>query len=48
MPIDTTHPEYDAALAQWQRARAVLAGEDAVKNQGVALLAKVGGHDDQD
>ena len=48
MPVDTTHPEYDAALAQWQRARAVLAGEDAVKNQRTALLAKVGGHDEQE
>jgi hypothetical protein len=48
VPIDTTHPEYDAALAQWLRARAVLAGEDAVKNQRTALLEKIGGHDEQD
>ena len=31
MPVQSTHPEYDASLAAWQRARGVIAGEDAVK-----------------
>src|SRR5215211_229257 len=45
MPIDTQHPEYRAVLPQWLRARAILAGEDAVKLQGPALLPQLGGHD---
>lgn len=31
MAVNTTHPEYDANLPAWLRARDVLAGEDAVK-----------------
>jgi hypothetical protein len=45
MPIDTQHPEYRALLHQWSRARAILAGEDAVKLQGTSLLPQLGGHD---
>ncbi|HYF36193.1 MAG TPA: DUF4055 domain-containing protein, partial [Prosthecobacter sp.] len=30
-PVDSTHAQYDAALPKWQRARDVLAGEDALK-----------------
>ena len=32
MPVNSTHPEYDANAAVWSRARDVLAGEDAVKS----------------
>jgi hypothetical protein len=31
MPVNSTHPEYDASAADWLRARDVLAGEDAVR-----------------
>ena len=31
MSVNSTHPDYDASLAVWLRARDVLAGEDAVK-----------------
>ncbi len=34
MPVNAMHPEYDASLPAWQRARDVLAGEDAVKAAG--------------
>ena len=29
VPVNSTHPEYDAALPAWLRSRDVLAGEDA-------------------
>src|SRR5690349_12649601 len=45
MPIDTQHPEYRAVLPQWLRARAILAGEDAVKLQSTSLLPRLGAHD---
>ena len=38
MPVYSTHPEYDASLAAWVRARDVLAGEDAVKAAGKKYL----------
>jgi hypothetical protein len=31
MPVNSTHPDYDANAAAWQRARDVFAGEDAIK-----------------
>jgi len=31
VPVNSTHPDYDAHLPAWLRARDVLAGEDAVK-----------------
>jgi hypothetical protein len=45
MAVDTTHPEYDRALAKWARARAVLGGEDAVKAAGERLLPRIASHD---
>src|SRR3954468_15638818 len=41
MPVNTTHPEYDAAAEAWSRARDVLAGEDAVKAAGIRYLPKL-------
>src|SRR5437660_11949452 len=41
MPVNATHPEYDASLPAWQRARDVLAGEDAVKAAGEKYLARL-------
>ena len=40
MTVDRTHPEYDANLPLWLRARDVLAGEDVVK--GVVAVGRVG------
>jgi hypothetical protein len=37
MAVGATHPDYDAALATWARARDVLAGEDAVKPAGESI-----------
>ena len=31
VPVNSTHPDYDANAAAWLRARDVFAGEDAVK-----------------
>jgi hypothetical protein len=39
MPVDSTHPDYDANVTAWLRARDVFAGEDAVKIVGGALPA---------
>jgi len=41
MPVDSTHPEYDANEIAWLRARDVLAGEDAVKAAGVRYLPRL-------
>jgi hypothetical protein len=38
MNVNVTHPEYDASMPAWLRARDVIAGEDAVK-AGVTGLA---------
>jgi hypothetical protein len=46
MPVNTTHPEYDAKLPKWQRARAVLAGEDAVKDARESFLPRIQCHTD--
>lgn len=40
--VDTTHPEYDRALAWWQRARDVDQGSDQVKAKGTLYLPKLG------
>src|SRR3954471_23197395 len=41
MPVNSTHPDYDAALPDWIRARDVLAGEDAVKAAGERYLPRL-------
>jgi hypothetical protein len=41
MAVGATHPDYDAALATWSRARDVLAGEDAVKGAGTRYLPRL-------
>ena len=41
MAVNATHPEYDASLPVWSRARAVLAGEDAVKAAGEKYLPRL-------
>ena len=41
MPVNSTHPDYDANAADWSRARDVLAGEDAVKAGGEKYLPRL-------
>jgi hypothetical protein len=48
MSVNTTHPEYDAALPSWLRARDVLAGEDAVKAGGEKYLPRLDDQTDQE
>src|SRR5258705_12388647 len=44
MPVNSTHPDYDSTFLKWQRARAVLAGEDAVKDARETFLPRVQSH----
>jgi hypothetical protein len=48
MPVNSTHPEYDANAAAWSRARDVLAGEDAVKTAGEKYLPRLDSQSDDD
>lgn len=41
MPVNCTHPEYDANVTAWLRARHVFAGEDAVKAAGDLYLPRL-------
>jgi hypothetical protein len=41
VPANSTHPDYDANLATWLRARDVIAGEDAVKRGGTKYLPRL-------
>ena len=41
MGVNSAHPDYVAAGAEWSRARDVLAGEDAVKAAGDKYLPKL-------
>ena len=48
MPVNTTHPDYDAMLPAWLRARDVLAGEDAVKAAGTKYLPRLDSQSDEE
>jgi hypothetical protein len=48
MPVNSTHPEYDASAAEWLRARDVLAGEDAVKAAGERYLPRLDSQTDDE
>ena len=41
MPANSTHPDYDASLPGWLRARDVIAGEDAVKKGDIKYLPRL-------
>ena len=41
MPANSTHPDYDANLPAWLRARDVIAGEDAVKAGNIKYLPRL-------
>lgn len=45
MPINSTHPLYDAMLPKWQRCRDAYEGQDAIKARGKTYLPKPGGMD---
>ena len=46
MPANSTHPDYDANIVAWQRARDVFAGEDAVKSAAEKYLPRLDCQDD--
>jgi hypothetical protein len=46
--VNSTHPDYDASVVAWQRARDVFAGEDAIKAAGEKYLARLDRQDDTD
>ena len=48
MPANTTHPDYDASLSAWLRARDVIAGDDAVKAAGELYLPRLDSQDDDE
>ena len=48
MPVQSTHPDYDANLVAWQRARDVIAGEDAVKTAGIKYLPRLDSQTDDE
>src|SRR5512135_967208 len=48
MPVNSTHPDYDASLPAWSRARDVLAGEDAVKAAGEKYLPRLDSQSDDE
>ena len=48
MPVNSTHPDYDANAFDWLRARDVLAGEDAVKSAGEKYLPRLDSQSDEE
>ena len=48
MPANSTHPDYDANIVAWQRARDVFAGEDAVKAAAEKYLPRLDCQDDKE
>ena len=48
MPVNSTHPDYDATIAAWERARDVIAGEDAVKARGERYLPRLAEQTDEE
>ena len=48
MPANSTHPDYDASLPSWLRARDVIAGDDAVKSAGESYLPRLDSQNDDE
>jgi len=48
VPVNSTHPDYDANAASWLRARDVFAGEDAVKAAGTRYLPRLDSQSDSE
>jgi hypothetical protein len=48
VPVNSTHPDYDANIVAWQRARDVFAGENAVKAAAEKYLPRLDCQDDNE
>jgi len=48
MPVESTHPQYDAASGSWRRMRDVVAGQDAVHAARTDYLPRLRDQSDQD
>jgi hypothetical protein len=48
MSVNSMHPDYDASLPAWLRARDVIAGEDAVKSAGEKYLPRLEAQTDEE
>ena len=48
MPVDSTHPDYDAAAPVWRRMRDVIAGQDAVHRARELYLPRLKDQADED
>jgi hypothetical protein len=48
VPANSTHPDYDANLTTWLRARDVIAGEDAVKTGATKYLPRLDSQSDNE
>ena len=48
MPVNSTHPDYDANVPAWSRARDVIAGEDAVKAAGIRYIPRLDSQTDEE
>jgi hypothetical protein len=48
MPVNSTHPAYDANVESWERVRDVLAGEAALKRGGEKYVVRLNAHSDKD
>jgi hypothetical protein len=48
VPVNSTHPDYDANAWDWSRARDVLSGEDAVKSAGEKYLPRLDSQTDEE
>src|SRR4051812_24553118 len=48
MPVNSTHPDYAAALPDWLRARDVLSGEDSVTSSGEKYLPRLDSQTDKE
>ena len=48
VPVNSTHPDYDANLVPWSRARDVINGEDAVKSAGQTYLPRLDSQTDEE
>jgi len=48
VPANSTHFDYDANLSAWQRARDVIAGDDAIKSAGQSYLPRLDSQNDDE
>src|SRR5216684_4514812 len=48
MPVNSTHPDYDANLGSWQRIRDVLLGDAALKRGGQKYLPRLDSQTDEE